>query len=70
MLDYQNRGLELLETLQGQEYHYRLEHYTASLSELTIRATSPRTPQHWLRITFQTTVYLPVSYTHLTLPTN
>ena len=48
--------------LQG--YEYRLWHYQASLSVLTIRAYQPANPGHNIHIIFQTVAYMqmPISW--------
>ncbi len=58
MLESQQRGVHALEALKNQGYEYRLERYVASLSELTIRASKPDSPGFYIRITFQTTLYV------------
>jgi hypothetical protein len=49
-------------SLQG--FEYRLWHYQASHSVLTLRAYQPANPGHNLHIVFETTVYvqLPISW--------
>ncbi len=41
-----------------QDYEYRLWHYQASLSVLTVRAYQPANPGHNLHIVFQTVFYV------------
>jgi hypothetical protein len=56
MSDILQKQIEKIVNLKG--YEYRLWHYQASLSVLTVRAYQPANPGHNLHIVFQTVVYI------------
>jgi len=58
MLESQRKGVEYLGMLQGQGYEYQLVNYTSNLSEITFQAYKAGSPGQFLRITFQTTLYI------------
>lgn len=58
MLEFQQKGIHDLEILKNQGYSYSLERYINSLSELVVCASKPDSPNHFIRIYFQTTIYI------------
>ena len=58
MQEFRQKALRDLEILRNQGYSYSLERYVDSLSELIVRASKPDSPNHFIRIYFQTTIYI------------
>ena len=58
MFEWHQKSIQRIENLNNQGYQYSLLSYMSGLSELSLRAYSPDSPDSWMRIVFQTTRYI------------